>query len=75
MCSKILNNEICSLSINCGFAHNKVEQQFHPLPWKSSVCDDSPSSVLECPRIFFCPYRHFDDERYGYQEVLQPKVA
>eukprot|EP00743_Colponemidia_sp_Colp-15_P000872 GILK01000963.1.p1 GENE.GILK01000963.1~~GILK01000963.1.p1 ORF type:complete len:792 (+),score=118.68 GILK01000963.1:80-2455(+) len=47
----------CKRGRNCEYAHSKEEQMFHPLIYKTQLCEDWP----HCPR-YYCPFGHGDKE-------------
>ena len=66
-----INN--CGNKDKCQYSHSRYEIQFHPIPWKTKECNDS-DTLGKCPRHFFCPYKHKDDEKYGFKFIANTNV-
>ena len=47
---------------SCQYAHNKVEQLYHPERFKKKFCSKSPNDIRNCLYGDWCSFAHSEDE-------------
>lgn len=61
-CPKIEKNQECPNGENCRYAHNKVEQLYHPDRYKRKFCTHHPHKLEKCDYGNFCSFAHHESE-------------
>ena len=52
----------CVAGEGCRYAHNKVEQAYHPTKYRYKFCSTYPGEVTRCNYGAFCSYSHSEPE-------------
>lgn len=52
----------CPNGDSCYYAHNKIEQLYHPSRYKSKFCEKFPDQLAECEYREFCSFAHSNHE-------------
>lgn len=63
----------CPFGVRCKFAHSREEIDYHPMRYKSNVCDSVRNSCLNCELKDVCPKCHPESPRSpGHSKHLRP---
>jgi len=64
MCSSVQQDSAaeCQYGDSCVFAHNKVEDFYHPEKYKTKFCRTYPDKVDTCDYGDMCAYAHSEEE-------------
>jgi len=62
MCPKMEKNQECPQGDSCRYAHNKVEQLYHPDRYKKKFCTHHPHKLDKCDYGNFCSFAHHESE-------------
>lgn len=62
LCPAIEKNLECQLGDDCQYAHNKVEQLYHPERYKRKFCLFHPHKIEKCDYRNFCSFAHNENE-------------
>lgn len=52
----------CALDDDCPYAHNRVEEFYHPEKYKTKFCKAFPASVSKCEFGELCAFAHCEEE-------------
>lgn len=58
----------CGNGDSCIYCHTRAEQQFHPVIYKSTKCNDYEKGF--CPRDVFCAFAHLDRMYLLYKHTI-----
>jgi hypothetical protein len=62
ICSFVSRNATCPNGENCRFAHNKLEQLYHPERYKRKFCVHHPHNIHKCEYGGYCSFAHNETE-------------
>lgn len=58
ICPYISNNKECPSQENCAYAHNRVEEFYHPSKYKTKFCSTFPNHITSCEYNTYCCFAH-----------------
>lgn len=61
-CQFLMNKKECPYKDQCQFAHNRVEEFYHPDKYKAKFCSSYFRSDKECEYGPFCSFAHNEEE-------------
>ena len=62
MCSYVSRNLPCPMGDKCNYAHNKLEQLYHPERYKRKFCQFHPNNIHKCDYGDYCSFAHKENE-------------
>lgn len=65
LCFQMNHYGRCPMGDQCKYAHNKVEQAYHPSKYRFKFCSNFPGTISGCPYGKFCSYAHSEQEIKG----------
>jgi hypothetical protein len=61
-CPNLLKLHDCDRGDSCPYSHNRVEEFYHPIKYKSKFCSHYPYSLQNCDYGEFCCFAHNEIE-------------